>query len=71
MNLVATCLGAGSLLVGLGLKYIPEPIVNKVGTAFAFNENQGDDGEDYFSTMQRRIQGKVKRSETERLLDSQ
>lgn len=71
MNLVATCLGAATLLVQLGLKYIPEEIVNKVGAKLSFNENQGDEGEDYFSTMQRRMNGKIIKSETQRLLDSQ
>jgi magnesium-transporting ATPase (P-type) len=39
MNLVATSLGAGSLLVSLGLKYIPEETVNKIATVLSFNEN--------------------------------
>jgi Ca2+-transporting ATPase len=70
MNLTATCLGFGTILVGLALKQIPEEQVNKVAEKLAFNENQGDEGEDYFSTMQRRMQGKIKKTEAEKLLDS-
>ena len=70
MNLTATCLGAGTLLVAICLKQIPEDKLNLVSSKLQFNESQSEDGDDYFSAMQRRMQGKIKKSETERLLES-
>ena len=61
--------GVGSWLVTLGVKATPPEMAEKIPELI--NENAGE-GQDFLSILQRKFVGEpVKRSETERLLDSQ
>ena len=60
--------GLGSLLVGLGSKYIPEQ--HQSFFAFKLNENEGNDGTDIASRLTNVLTTKVYKSETQKLLDS-
>lgn len=60
--------GVGSWLVALAVKASPPEFAEKLPELI--NENAGD-GTDFLSVLQRKLQGEqIKRSETERLLDS-
>jgi len=66
MNIAAISFGVGTLLVGAALKATPEEYLAKI--PFNLNED-AIGGEDMLSKMTAKMQGKVQRSETERLLD--
>jgi len=68
MNVAAISFGVGSLLVSAALKATPEEYLAKI--PFSLNEDAIDDGNDILSRVSANLQGKAKRSETERLLDS-
>jgi len=69
MILTSVLLGAGSLLVSIILKATPEQWVDKI--KIELNEDGQKEGSDFLSSVSSKIQGSFKRSETERLLDSQ
>lgn len=61
--------GVGSLIVGAILKATPERWLDKIKVRL--NEEQGgEDEQDIISIMHGKVVGSLKRSETERLLDS-
>ena len=64
-----TCLSfaIGSLLVNLGVKYIPPEHSAKFN--IPFNENQGAEGDDAISRFTNKLASKNQRSETEKLLN--
>lgn len=69
MLITVFAFGIGSLLVAAAVKATPPEMADKIPELI--NENAGD-GTDFLSVLQKRLQGEpVKRSETERLLDSQ
>lgn len=69
MFITAISFGIGSLVVAAAVKATPAEWTEKLPELI--NENAGE-GTDFLSVLQRRIQGEqIKRSETERLLDSQ
>ena len=61
--------GAGSLLVGVILKATPESWVEKI--KLELDEEGLNEGTDIISKVQNKVMGSLKKSETERLLDSQ
>jgi len=71
MNLTAFCLGLGTLLVAVALKYIPEEKNNKITSYIVINEDPAEDDHSIIGQMQRKVAGKIKKSETDRMLDSQ
>lgn len=69
MLITAFAFGVGTLLVAAAVKATPPELAEKMPELI--NENAGD-GTDFLSVLQRKLQGEqIKRSETERLLDSQ
>jgi magnesium-transporting ATPase (P-type) len=69
MLITAFAFGIGTWLIALGVKATPPELVEKFPELI--NENAGE-GNDFLSILQKKLQGEpVKRSETERLLDSQ
>jgi len=69
MILASFIFGAGSLLVGAGLKATPTQWLDKIN--IQLNEEGIDEGQDLITRVHEKISGSLKRSETERLLDSQ
>jgi len=67
MVLASVLFGAGSLLVAVILKTIPEQHVEKI--TFELDETGVREGEDIISRVYRKIKGSLERSETERLLE--
>jgi len=68
MFLTSVLIGAGSLLVGVIIKTTPADLMDKV--PIKINEDNVPEGQDFISKVQGKISGNLKRSETERLLDS-
>jgi hypothetical protein len=64
-----TCISfaIGSLLVNLGIKYIPPERAAVFN--LPFNENQGAEGDDAISRFTNKLTSKNTRSETEKLLN--
>lgn len=69
MNVAALSFGIGTIIIASIVKATPEELVSKIPTLV--NEDAMDDGTDILSKMQNKMGAKVKKSETERLLDSQ
>lgn len=69
MILTSVLLGAGSLLVAVILKATPQEWLEKI--KIELNEEGVEDGTDIISRVHEKISCSFKRSETERLLDSQ
>lgn len=68
MWITAISLGAGSLLVSTLVKFTPPEVLDKLN--FHLNEDGTDENKDYFTRLNDRLQGKMKRSQTEKLLES-
>lgn len=68
MILASFLFGAGSLLVGALLKATPVEWLEKI--KIELNEEGVEEGTDIISRVHEKISGSLKRSETERLLDS-
>ena len=69
MNIAALSFGLGTIIFASIAKATPEELIAKIPTLV--NEDAVDDGNDILSKMQNKMTGKAKKSETERLLDSQ
>jgi len=68
MFITVISFGLGSWVVAAGVKATPPELAEKIPELI--NENAGE-GTDFLSMLQKRLQGEpIKRSETERLLDS-
>jgi hypothetical protein len=51
MNLTAFCLGLGTLLVSVALKYIPEEKNNKITSYIVINEDPAEDDHSIIGQM--------------------